>query len=250
MAPNIATMCLPSVTGVELACVDFVWRLVRGVPLNTSRSHCTFPVARSSEYTRQLCRERFSTGCTSPYNPVRNDVSSSLAAATAMTWLPQMIGLEVARPGIGVFQSTFLPVATSHSVTAPWPSAPPAAFAPRKAGHGEGFPRVGETALGTALGAGARDSDTRGEGVGGGAGEVASAKPSRSYLRTVLPRAIESRSTMPPRPEKDTITSGALSAVKRRSSKGRSRSAGWPSAASVSDPLAKVTATLAPVAAL
>ena len=87
-------------------------------------------------------------GVTSPYRPVRNDVSSSLAAVTTMTRSPQTMGLDVASPGIGVFQLTFVPVATSHSVTTPWPSATPAALAPRNAGHGCGcraWRRVGES---------------------------------------------------------------------------------------------------------
>ena len=39
-------------------------------------------------------------------------------AVVTNTRLPQVIGLEFAMPGIGVFHLMFFPLATSHSVTA------------------------------------------------------------------------------------------------------------------------------------
>ena len=59
-----------------------------------------------------------------------------------MTRSPHTIGLDVASPGIAVFQRTLTPLDTFQSETAPCPSATPEAFAPRNAGHGSGLPRV------------------------------------------------------------------------------------------------------------
>src|SRR5688572_24102639 len=78
------------------------------------------------------CGERSSTGFTSPYSPVFMLLLPALLTAVVVnTRLPHTIGLEVATPGIGVFHLMFLPVATSQSVTARWPSPLPALPSPR-----------------------------------------------------------------------------------------------------------------------
>src|SRR5688500_8993963 len=128
-------MCCPLVAGVALAWLDLKWRFVIGLPTNASRCHATLPVARSSEYTLNVCVGSVSIGLTSPVRPVRNVLSSSLAAEARMTRLPQTIGLEVPRPGIAVFHLMFLPVTTSQSETAPCPSATPEALMPRNEGQ-------------------------------------------------------------------------------------------------------------------
>src|SRR6187549_471271 len=56
-------------------------------------------------------------------------------AVTANTRSPQITGLELAMPGIGVFHLMFFPLAISHSVTARWPSPLPEAPSPRNAGQ-------------------------------------------------------------------------------------------------------------------
>ena len=48
---------------------------------------------------------------------------------------PQTIGLEWARPGIGVFQATFVDDATSHDAGGVPPSATPLASGPRNDGQ-------------------------------------------------------------------------------------------------------------------
>ena len=48
MLPNSAMTRVPSVTGVELACVDLVWRFTFGTPLNATRSQRIFPLVLSS----------------------------------------------------------------------------------------------------------------------------------------------------------------------------------------------------------
>ena len=47
--PNIATTRRPSVTGVEFAWLDFVWRFTFGAPLKASRSQRILPVALSRQ---------------------------------------------------------------------------------------------------------------------------------------------------------------------------------------------------------
>src|SRR5262245_59276924 len=83
---------------------------------------------------------------------------------------PHTIGLDTAIPGIGVFQRTFLPPATSHSLTAPWPSPLPLALSPRKAGHGRAAARVaagsGAGAAGGVAGAAVPDDAAGGGPVG------------------------------------------------------------------------------------
>ena len=53
--PNIATMCRPSVASVELACVDFGWRLMIGTPVVAIRSQRGLPVRLSKQATIHLC---------------------------------------------------------------------------------------------------------------------------------------------------------------------------------------------------
>src|SRR5687768_611223 len=101
-----------------------------------------------------------------------------------MTRSPHTMGLEVARPGIGVFHRIFLPVGASHWAMAPWPSAAPPALVPRNAGHGNARD------LGAVLNDGAlTGEDTAPDEAGRAAvdgapatavGDVASANPSRS----------------------------------------------------------------------
>ena len=55
-----------------------------------------------------------------------------LIAVVTKIRLPQTIGLELAMPGIGVFHLMFLPLATSHSVTARCPSPLPPVASPRR----------------------------------------------------------------------------------------------------------------------
>src|SRR5918993_1209869 len=88
--PSTATTCVPSVTGVELACVDLVCRFTFGTPTCAVFSQRILPVALSSAYIFHVCSERSSTGATSPYSPVRNVLSPLLLiAVTANTLLPQ-----------------------------------------------------------------------------------------------------------------------------------------------------------------
>src|SRR5437868_12103383 len=64
---------------------------------------------------------------------------------------PQTTGQECPRPGIGVFQRTFLPAGTSQVVGGNWPSATPVAPGPRNCGQFKGVvttPGVSSTALG------------------------------------------------------------------------------------------------------
>src|SRR5688500_7409947 len=56
-------------------------------------------------------------------------------AVLTNTRLPQTIGLEFAMPGIAVFHLMFLPLVTSHSVGARWPSPLPLPAAPRNEGQ-------------------------------------------------------------------------------------------------------------------
>ena len=95
--------------------------------------------------------------------------------------LPQTIGLEVASPGMGVFHLMFFPLATSHSVTARWPSPLPAPASPRKRPVARPVGRliVGANrggAPGCRGGAAARASATRGR---AGSPGLARARPIR-----------------------------------------------------------------------
>src|SRR4029079_6567184 len=65
--------------------------------------------------------------------------------------LAHTIGLELAMPGIGVFHLTFLPLATSHSVTARCPSPLPLVASPRNEGQLRG--PVARAAVGGAVAA-------------------------------------------------------------------------------------------------
>src|SRR6187549_597441 len=65
--------------------------------------------------------------------------------------LPQTIGLECARPGIGVFQRTLVPFSPSHASGRLVPSAMPRADVPRKEGQ---LPRA-LAAFGSVAGLGA-----------------------------------------------------------------------------------------------
>jgi hypothetical protein len=64
--PNRETTCLPSVAGVEEACVAFVWRFVLGSPSRTTLSQTILPVALSKAMTRHVCAGSALTGSTSP----------------------------------------------------------------------------------------------------------------------------------------------------------------------------------------
>ncbi len=46
--PKSATTRVPSVTGVEFACADLVWRFTFGTPTCATCSHRIFPDLRSS----------------------------------------------------------------------------------------------------------------------------------------------------------------------------------------------------------
>jgi hypothetical protein len=58
-----------------------------------------------------------------------------LIAVVTKTRSPHTTGLECASPGIGVRQTTFSPVLTSHVFGRLWPSATPDALGPRKDGQ-------------------------------------------------------------------------------------------------------------------
>src|SRR6266508_6514655 len=62
-------------------------------------------------------------------------VASLLIAVDTNTRSPQTMGLETATPGTGVFHATFSPVVAFHFTAVGFPSAVPAALAPRKAGQ-------------------------------------------------------------------------------------------------------------------
>src|SRR5918992_929700 len=96
---------------------------------------------------------------------------------------PHTIGLDVPRPGIAVFHLMFFPVVTSHSLTTPWPSPTPAAFAPRNDGQLIGAVRG-------ASGSAVVPADRAEPAFGSGAAEVASPNPSRSYRTDEEPRTI------------------------------------------------------------
>ena len=78
-----------------------------------------------------------------------------LMAVVTNTRLPQTIGLELAMPGIGVFHLMFLPLVTSHSVTARCPSAFPLPAMPRNDGQFLGLPAVAMGAMGATGASGA-----------------------------------------------------------------------------------------------
>src|SRR5262245_53371091 len=62
-------------------------------------------------------------------------LGSLLMAVETKTRSPQTMGLDTATPGIGVFHRMFSPVVVFHLTGVGWPSATPAAFAPRKEGQ-------------------------------------------------------------------------------------------------------------------
>src|SRR5262245_30682269 len=62
-------------------------------------------------------------------------LGSLLTAVETKTRSPQTMGLDTATPGIGVFHRMFSPVVVFHLTGVGWPSATPAAFAPRKEGQ-------------------------------------------------------------------------------------------------------------------
>src|SRR6185436_20497920 len=191
--PNTATTRLPSVTGVELAWLLFVCRSVPGDLFTAVRSQRIFPVALSRQYIFHSCTERSSTGLTSPYSPVRNVLSPVLlnADVTKMR-LAHTIGLELAMPGMGVFHLMFLPLATSHSVTACWPSPLPLVPSPRNDGQLRG-PVARDTAVGGAVAADGA--------AAAAAGAAAGASPvTRASVRFAAPCTRPTDSTRPPRP--------------------------------------------------
>ena len=59
-------MWRPSVASVELACVDFGWRLMTGTPVVAIRSHRGLPVRLSKQATIHLCSVVSSTEPMSP----------------------------------------------------------------------------------------------------------------------------------------------------------------------------------------
>src|SRR5256885_17241492 len=72
----------------------------------------------------------------SPYRPtLRSSFVLPLMALVTNTRLPQTIGLECPRPGIGVFQRTLVDFSTSQVVGPEKPSATPFASFPRKEGQ-------------------------------------------------------------------------------------------------------------------
>src|SRR5882762_4291704 len=103
----------PSVTGLELAYVDLMCRLLSGSPSWATRSHTMFPVRLSIADITQRWRDRSSEASPSPYSPRRN-VAFGLLLIALVTKMrsPQTMGLEWARPGIGVRQTTFSLVLT------------------------------------------------------------------------------------------------------------------------------------------
>src|SRR5438477_643470 len=107
--------CLPFVTGVGEAWLDFGCRLVFGTPSCATLSHITLPVALSSAIRCQVCFDASATGSTSPYSPVRMPWLGSLPIAVETnTRSPHTIGLETATPPTGVFHATFCPDVASH----------------------------------------------------------------------------------------------------------------------------------------
>src|SRR3954466_14420257 len=111
-------------------------RLLAGSPSAATRCHTIFPVRLSSANSTHLCRERSSDASPSPYSPFLNVASGRLLiAVVTKTRLPQTIGLECARPGIGVRQRTCSPLVPFHLSGRCWPSATPDALGPRNDGQ-------------------------------------------------------------------------------------------------------------------
>src|SRR5260221_14647148 len=126
----------PSVAGLELAYVDLMCRLLRGSPSWATRSQRIFPVRLSIAYITHRWRDRSSGAAPSPYKPGRNVAFGLLLIAlVAKMQSPQTIGLEWARPGIGVRQRTFWPVLTFQVSGSPCFSAMPDAPVPRNDGQ-------------------------------------------------------------------------------------------------------------------
>ena len=107
-------------------------RRSRGTPSTATRSQRIFPVGASSANSVHRCVDRSVDASPSPYSPGRNVAFGSLLTALVTnTRSPQTIGLECARPGIGVRQRTCSPVFGFQASGSCWPSATPAACEPR-----------------------------------------------------------------------------------------------------------------------
>src|SRR6185295_6152189 len=102
------------------------------------------------------------------------------------------MGLELAMPGTGVFHLMFLPLATSHSVTACWPSPLPFVPSPRNDGQLRGPVARDTAAAGAVAAAGAAAVA-----AGGAAGASA---VTRARVRFAAPCTRPTDSINPPRP--------------------------------------------------
>ena len=111
-------------------------RLLSGSPSWATRSQRIFPVRLSIAYIIQRWRERSSEASPSPYRPGRKVAFGRLLIALVTKMRsPQTIGLECARPGIGVRQRMFSPVLTFQVSGSPCCSAMPDACGPRNDGQ-------------------------------------------------------------------------------------------------------------------
>ena len=127
---------LPSVTGVEVAWLDFGCRLVFGMPSCAVLSQTTLPVALSSAIKLPGVLRGVGDRLDVAVLPVRIPCFGSLPIAVETnTRSPQTIGLETATPSTGVFHATFSLAGTFHLTAVGLPSAVPAALAPRNAGQ-------------------------------------------------------------------------------------------------------------------
>ena len=105
--------------------------------------HTILPVSRSSAYTRQvyITSSRVDRLMASTFEPAsapcRNITESSFAgmAVVTNTRLPQMTGLEWARPGIGVFHAMLVPFARSQVIGGCASVATPDELTPRNPGQ-------------------------------------------------------------------------------------------------------------------
>ncbi len=181
---------------------------------------------------------------------MRNVLSPALLTAlTTKILSPQTTGLAFEMPGIGVFQRTFFPASTFHSLTAPWPSPLPAALAPRNAGHGMAAARFAGAGEGTEdAGAGGDAAGALAAGGGGapGAADADALSATRTSDCVVVPCVSSTRSIIPPRPENATVT-GAPSILKEVCDVGTSGPGGRPGGAAPNSSPDSVTISVYPV---